>query len=94
MPVYPPAWNQALVHAVGLPLLAFAISQTNNFVGQLTVDGNGNFAVDYPWTEEDGWKKSSVTYPNLGPGYEFVVHKIHLDDIPEQYWSLKHCYIK
>ena len=94
MPVYPPAWIQALVHAEGLPLLAFSISQTNNFVGQLTVDGNGDLAVDYPWTEEDGWKKSSVTYPNLGPGYEFVVHKIHFDDIPEQYWSLKHCYIK
>ena len=94
MPVYPPARLQALVHAVGLPLLAFSISQTNNFVGQLTVDGNGDFAVDYPWTEEDGWKKSSVTYPNMGPGLEFVVHKIHFDDIPDPYWSLKHCYIK
>lgn len=94
MPVYPPVWNQALVHKVGLPLLAFTISQTNNFVGQLTVDGNGNLAVDYPWTEEDGWKKSSVTYPDMEPGSEFVVHEIHVDDIPEQYWSLKHCYIK
>lgn len=56
MPVYPPERIQALVHAVGLPLLAFCISQTNNFVGQLTVDGNGDLAVDYPWTEEDGWK--------------------------------------
>lgn len=94
MPVYPPARNQALVCAVGLPLLAFAISQTNNFVGQLTVDGNGDLVVDYPWTEEDGWKKSSVTYPNLGPEYEFVVHRIYFDDIPDPYWSLKHCYIK
>lgn len=94
MPVYPPVWNQALVHAVGLPLLAFTISQTNNFVGQLTVDGNGDFVVDYPWTEEDGWKKSSVTYPDMEPGSAFVVHKIHFDDIPEQYWSLKYCYIK
>lgn len=94
MPVYPPVRNQALVSAVGLPLLAFAISQTNNFVGQLTVDGDGNLAVDYPWTEEDGWKKSSVTYPDMEPGSVFVVHKIHIDDIPEQYWSLKHCYIK
>lgn len=94
MPVYPPVWNQALVHAEGLPLLAFTISQTNNFVGQLTVDGNGNLAVDYPWTEEDGWKKSSVTYPDMELGSGFVVHKIHIDDIPEQYWSLKHCYIK
>lgn len=94
MPVYPPVWNQALLHAVGLPLLAFTISQTNNFVGQLTVDGNGDLAVDYLWTKEDGWKKSSVTYPDMEPGSEFVVHRIHFDDIPEQYWSLKHCYIK
>lgn len=94
MPVYPPVWNQALVHAVGLPLLAFTISQTNNFVGQLTVDGNGDLAVDYPWTEEDGWKKSSVTYPDRGPNSEFIVHRIHFDDIPDPYWSLKHCYIK
>lgn len=94
MPVYPPAWTQALVHAEGLSLLAFSISQTNNFVGQFTVDGNGDFAVDYPWTEEEGWKKSSVTYPYIEPSSVFVVHKIHIDDIPEQYWSLKHCYIK
>lgn len=94
MPVYPPVRNQALVHAEGLPQLAFTISQTNNFVGQLTVDGNGDLAVDYPWTEEDGWKKSSVTYPDMELGSAFVVHKIYIDDIPEQYWSLKHCYIK
>lgn len=94
MPVYPPVRNQALVREVGLPLLAFTISQTNNFVGQLTVDGNGDLAVDYPWTEEDGWKKSSVTYPDMEPASAFVVHEIHIDDIPEQYWSLKHCYIK
>lgn len=94
MPVYPPERVQALVHAVGLSLLAFSISQSNNYVGQLTVDGNGDLAVDYPWTEEDGWKKSSVTYPDMEPGAEFVVHTIRIDDIPEQYWSLKHCYIK
>lgn len=94
MPVYPPVWNQALMHVVGLPLLAFTISQTNNFVGHLTVDENGDLAVDYPWTEEDGWKKSSVTYPVMEPGSEFVVYRIYSDDIPEQYWSLKYCYIK
>lgn len=94
MPVYPQVRNQALVCAAGLPLLAFSISQTTNCVGQLTADENDNLAVDYPWTEEDGWKKSSVTYPNLGFGSWFVVHKIHLDDIPDPYWSLKHCYIK
>lgn len=94
MPVYPPARIQALVTAVSLPLLAFYISQTRNFVGQLTVDGNGDLVVDYPWTEEDGWKKSSVTYPNLGSGSGFIVNSIKIEDIPEQYWSLKHCYIK
>lgn len=94
MPVYPPARCQALVTAVSLSLLAFYISQTRNFVGQLTVDGNGDLAVDYPWTEEDGWKKSSVTYPNLGSGSGFIVNSIKIEDIPEQYWSLKHCYIK
>lgn len=73
---------QALFSSEGLPLLA------NNFVG------NGDLVVDYPWTKEDGWKKSSVTYPNLGPGYEFIVNSIEIEDIPEQYWSLKHCYIK
>lgn len=94
MPVYPPVRCQALVTAVSLPLLAFYISQTRNFVEQLTVDGNGDLAVDYPWTEEDGWKKSSVTYPNLGSGSVFIVNSIKIEDIPEQYWSLKHCYIK
>lgn len=94
MPVYPPVRCQALVTAVSLPLLTFYISQTRNFVGQLTVDGNGDLAVDYPWTEEDGWKKSSVTYPNLGSGSGFIVNSIKIEDIPEQYWSLKHCYIK
>ena len=94
MPVSPPDCLQALFSSEGLQLLAFTISQTNNFVGQLTVDGNGDLVVDYPWTEEDGWKKSSVTYPDMEPGSEFVVHRIRFDDIPEQYWSLKHCYIK
>lgn len=94
MPVYPPAWIQALMSAVGLPLLAFCISQTENFVVQLTVDGNGDIVADYPWTKEDGWKKSSVTYPNPGSGFEFIVNSIKIEDIPEQYWSLKHCYIK
>lgn len=94
MPVYPPAWIQALMSAVGLPLLAFCISQTENFVVQLTVDGNGDLVADYPWTKEDGWKKSSVTYPNPGSGFEFIVNSITIEDIPEQYWSLKHCYIK
>lgn len=94
MPVFPPDYSQALLSPGGFPLLVFAISQSNNFVGQLTVDGNGDLVVDYPWTKEDGWKKSSVTYPDMEPDSGFVVHRIHFDDIPEQYWSLKHCYIK
>lgn len=94
MPVYPPDWNQYLFNPSGFLLFAFHISQTNNFIGQLTADGNGDLVVDYPWTKEDGWKKSSVTYPDLGPNSGFDVHRIHLDDIPDPYWSLKHCYIK
>lgn len=94
MPVYPPARSQSLFIAVDLPLLTLFISQTDNFIAQLTVDGSGAMVVNYPWTKEDGWKKSSITYSNLGPGYEFIVNSIELDDIPEQYWSLKHCYIK
>lgn len=94
MPAYPPARNQSLFHEVGLPLLAFSISQTDNFVAQLAVDGNGDVVVDYPWTKEDGWKKSSVTYPDLSHGIEYVVSVVDVEDIPEPYWSLKHCYIK
>ena len=94
MPVYPPAWNQSLFHEVGLPLLAFYISQTDNFVAQLSLDETGDVVVDYAWTKEDGWKKSSVTYPDMGPGYRFIVSKVDFEDIPEPYWSLKHCYIK
>jgi hypothetical protein len=94
VPVYPPAWSQSLFHAVGLPLLTFSISQTDNFVAQLSLDETGDVVVDYAWTKEDGWKKSSVTYPNPGSGFEFIVNSIEIEDIPEQYWSLKHCYIK
>lgn len=94
MPVYPPVWNQALVHEGGLSLLAFTISQPENFVSQGFIGETGDPVFDYLWTKEDGWKKSSVTYPDMEPGSEFVVHRIHIDDIPEQYWSLKHCYIK
>lgn len=94
VPVYPPAWTQGLYAELHIPLLVFTISQTDNSVVQLAVDGNGDIVVDYPWTKEDGWKKSSVTYPNLGSGFELIVNSIEIEDIPEQYWSLKHCYIK
>ena len=94
VPVYPPAWNQSLFHEVGLPLLVFSISQTDNFVAQLSLDETGDVVVDYAWTKEDGWKKPSVTYPDMGPDLRFIVSKVEFEDIPEQYWSLKHCYIK
>lgn len=91
MPVYPPAWTQGLYGEWHIPLLAFIISQTDNFVVQLSVDETGDGVVDYAWTKEDGWKKSSVTYPSHFPT---IVTRMDLDDIPESYWSLKHCYIK
>ena len=90
MPVYPPA----LYFRGTIPLLAFFISRTDNFVTQITVDEAGDVVVDYPWTEEDGWKKSSVTYPDRGPDVRFIVSDVELEDIPDPYWSLKHCYIK
>lgn len=94
MPVYPPVWDQAMLGASGFPLLAFSILQTDSYVKQLSIDETGDLVFDYLWTKEDGWKKSSVTYPNPGPGYDFIVNSIKIEDIPEQYWSLKHCYIK
>lgn len=94
MPVYLPARNQSLFHEMGLPLLVFSISQTDNFVAQLGLDETGDVVVDYAWTKEYGWKKSSVTYPDMGPGFRFIVSKVEVEDIPEPYWSFKHCYIK
>jgi hypothetical protein len=94
MPVYPPTWIQGLYAELHIPLLVFSISQTDNFVVQINLDETGDFVVDYAWTKEDGWKKSSVTYSNLGPGFELIVNSVEIGDFPEQYWSLKHCYIK
>lgn len=94
VPVYPPGCFQALGNSEGLPLLVFTISQTDNSVAQLSLDETGDVVVDYAWTKEDGWKKSSVTYPDMGPGFRFIVSKVEVEDIPESYWSLKHCYIK
>lgn len=66
-----------------------------NFVQQGFIDETGDPVFDYLWTKEDGWKKSSVTYPDLSHGTEYVVSSIEeIQDIPEPYWSLKHCYIK
>lgn len=94
MPVYPPDRVQALYFWGHIPLLAFSISQTDNFVAQVTVDENDDAVIDYPWTKEGGWKKSSVTYPDLGSDFRYIVGGVEIDDIPDPYWSLKHCYIK
>lgn len=94
MPVYPPDRRQAMLGTSGFLLLAFSILQTDSYVKQLSIDETGDLVFDYLWTKEDGWKKSSVTYPDMEPGSEFVVYRIHFDDIPDPYWSLKHCYIK
>lgn len=94
MPVYPPAWFQGLYGEWYLPLLVFSISQTDNFVAQLSVYETGDVVVDYAWTKEDGWKKPSVTYPDMGPDFRLIVSKVEVEDIPEPYWGLKHCYIK
>lgn len=94
VPVYPPAWTQSLLHEIGLPLLVFSISQADNYVAQLSLDETGDVVADYAWTEEDGWKKSSVTYPDGGPDFRFIVSKVEVEDIPEPYWGLEHCYIK
>lgn len=94
MPAYPPYWLQALYYGGFTPLLALSISDTDNFVAQITVDEAGDAVIDYPWTKEGGWRKSSVTYPDLGHDFRYIVSDVELDDIPESYWSLKHCYIK
>lgn len=94
MPVYPPVCLQALMSSEGLPILVLAISQTENFVAQGLIGETGDIVRNDLWTKEDGWKKSSVTYPDMGSGFEFIVSLIEIEDIPEQYWSLKHCYIK
>lgn len=94
MPVYPPERIQDLLYEGFVPLLAFAISETDNFVAQVTVDENGDAVIDFPWTREGGWKKSSVTYPDLGSDFRYIVSDVEFDDIPDPYWSLKHCYIK
>lgn len=96
MPVYPPDRTQSLLYEGFIPLLALAISETDtdSFVVQITVDENEDAIIDFPWTREDGWKKSSVTYPDPGSDFRYIVSEVYLEDIPDPYWSLKHCYIK
>lgn len=94
MPVYPPERVQALLYEGFVPILTLSISETDNFVAQVTVDENEDAVIDFPWTKEGGWKKSSVTYPDLGSDFRYIVSDVEFDDIPDPYWSLKHCYIK
>lgn len=94
MPVYPRGCLQALGNSSDFQLLTFTISQTENFVAQGFIGETGALTVDFPWTKEDGWKKSSVTYPDVGPRSEFIVRRVYFDDVPDPYWSFKHCYIK
>lgn len=94
MPVYPPGCLQAMSNSSDFQLLTFTISQTENFVAQCFIGETGAPTVDFPWTKEDGWKKSSVTYPDVGPRSEFIVRRVYFDDVPDPYWSFKHCYIK
>lgn len=94
MPVHLPACLQALLNSEGLVLLTLVISETENFVAQGFIGETGDIVRNDLWTKEDGWKKSSVTYPDLSHGTEYVVSSMMVEDIPESYWSLKHCYIK
>lgn len=94
MPVWPPTVVQALYNSSNYLILFLSISRTDNFVRQTTVDKTGVLTVDYPWTKEDGWKKSSVTYPDVGSRSDFIVRKVHFDSVPDPCWSFKHCYIK
>lgn len=92
VPVYPPACTQALFHETGLPLLLFSVSQTDEHLAQTILYEDEEVAVDFVRTIEDGWLKSSVTYPDTG--FRLIVSRVVVGDIPESYWSLKHCYIK
>lgn len=94
MPVWPPTLVQALYNSSNYLILFFSISQTNNFIRQSTIGETGTLIVDYPWTKENGWKKSSVTYPDVGSDPVFIVRRVYFDNVPDPYWSFKHCYIK
>lgn len=94
MPVYPPDCLQALGNSMDLQLLTFSISQTESFVAQCFIGETGDLTIDFPWTKEDGWKKSSVTFPDVGPRSDLIVRRVYFDDVPDPYWSFKHCYIK
>lgn len=90
MPVYPPELNQTMYTGNGFPSLVYTIADTSEHIAIPFYTESGG--IDFiPVWDKDGWKLSSYTYPSHFPA---IVTRMDLDDIPESYWSLKHCYIK
>lgn len=90
MPVYPPELNQVIYTGDGFPALVYTIADTFEYVAIPFYTESGDIDFIPAW-DKDGWKLSSYTYPSHFPT---IVTRMDLDDIPEPYWSLKHCYIK
>lgn len=90
MPVYPPELNQAMYTGNEFPALVYTIADTFEYVAIPFYTESGGIDFIPAW-DKDGWKLSSYTYPSHFPT---IVTRMDLDDIPESYWSLKHCYIK
>lgn len=90
MPVYPPELNQVVYTGDGFPALVYTIADTFEYVAVPFYTESGGIDFIPAW-DKDGWKLSSYTYPSHFPT---IVTRMDLDDIPESYWSLKHCYIK
>lgn len=86
MPVYPPELNQVIYTGNGFLALVYTFGHVA--IPFYTESGGIDFI---PAWDKDGWKLSSYTYPSHSPT---IVTRMDLDDIPESYWSLKHCYIK
>lgn len=90
VPVYPPERNQTLYTGNEFPALVYTIADTFEYVAVPFYTESGDIDFIPAW-DKDGWKLSSYTYSSHFPT---IVTKMYLDDIPESYWSLKHCYIK
>lgn len=90
MPVYPPELNQIMYTGNEFPSLVYTIADTFEYVAIPFYTESGDIDFIPAW-DKDGWKLSSYTYPSHFPT---IVTRMDLDDIPESYWSLKHCYIK
>lgn len=90
MPVYPPELNQVMYTGDEFPALVYTIADTFEHVAVPFYTESGGIDFIPAW-DKDGWKLSSYTYPSHFPT---IVTRMDLDDIPESYWSLKHCRIK